>query len=231
MILNLKTNLALGVAASNHAMIYVICSPTGPYFGAGTRSISLYAVYDSVRSWPGGTGGYKLGLNYAPTFEPQRRAAQKGYKQVLWLLGDEHKITEAGAMNFFIVVKREDGDLDLMTPPLDGTILPGVTRDSVIELAKAHSEETPLPGLPGSQRLHVHERTLTMGDLRAFGDNFVEAFCVGTAAIVAPVDRIGYDDQDIVLPSNTPVADALHERIISIQEGRFEWRDWSVKCE
>ena len=62
MILNLKINLALGVAASNHAMIYVICSPTGPYFGAGTRSISLYAVYDSFRSWPGGTGGYKLVL-------------------------------------------------------------------------------------------------------------------------------------------------------------------------
>lgn len=225
------TRPSLGVAASNHAMIYVICCPTGPYFGAGTKKISLYAVYDSVRSWPGGTGGYKLGLNYAPTFEPQRRASQKGYNQVLWLLGEEHKITEAGAMNFFIVVKRKDGDLDLITPPLDGTILPGVTRDSVLLLAKSHSREMPLPGLSGSQRLHAHERTLTMRDLQAFGENLLEAFCVGTAAIVAPVDRIGYDDKDIILPSNTPVANALHDRIEAIQEGRFEWENWSVKCE
>lgn len=85
-------------------------SPTGPYFNAGANGVSLLAIYENVRSWPGGTGGFKLGLNYAPCFEPQRRASKLGYMQCLWLLGDDRKITEAGAMNFFIVVKREEGD-------------------------------------------------------------------------------------------------------------------------
>ena len=82
-------------------------SPTGPYFPTGPKPISLLAVHEQARSWPGGTGGYKLGLNYAPCFEPQRRAAKLGYMQVLWLLGEV--ITEAGAMNFFVVVQRDDG--------------------------------------------------------------------------------------------------------------------------
>ncbi|KAH8111473.1 branched-chain amino acid aminotransferase II [Phellopilus nigrolimitatus] len=227
------TRPCLGVAASTHAMIYVICCPAGPYFGASVKRIPLYACYDSVRSWPGGTGGYKLGLNYASTFEPQRRAAKKGYAQVLWLLGDEHKVTEAGAMNFFVIVRRTDGDLDVLTPPLDGTILPGVTRNSVLALAAAHSPETPLPGLSPTLRLHTHERVITMPELREYSSkgDLLEAFCVGTAAIVAPVDRIGYEGEDIVLPEDAPVADALCERIEAIQEGRFEWDGWSVRCE
>ena len=75
------------------------------------KPISLLSVGESVRSWPGGTGGHKLGLNYAPGFKPQKEATRRGYDQVLWLLrdGEEQKITEAGAMNFFIAVKREDG--------------------------------------------------------------------------------------------------------------------------
>ena len=100
------TRTALGVAASDHAILYVVCSPTGPYFRV-SRMLSLMAVSEHVRSWPGGTGGYKLSGNYAPTFMPQQVAAKKGYDQVLWLIGD--KITEAGAMNFFVVLKREDG--------------------------------------------------------------------------------------------------------------------------
>lgn len=90
-------------------MLYVVLSPTGPYFRTGPQAISLLSVGDSVRSWPGGTGDHKLGLNYAPTFAPQRIAAQKGYSQILWLLGDDKKITEAGAMNFFVALQRDDG--------------------------------------------------------------------------------------------------------------------------
>ena len=82
---------------------------------------------ETVRAWPGGTGGYKLSLNYAPTLKPQQVAEQQGYNQVLWLLGD--RVTEAGAMNFFVVIKEEGGVWGLYTPPLDGTILPGVTLD------------------------------------------------------------------------------------------------------
>lgn len=103
------TRPQLGVAASDHALLYVIMCPTGPYFNLGPKPISLLAEYENVRSWPGGTGAFKLGLNYAPCFEPQRRAAEMGYMQILWLLGEERRITEAGAMNFFIAVQRDDG--------------------------------------------------------------------------------------------------------------------------
>ena len=84
--------------------------PTGPYFPGGLKPISLLAEYENVRSWPGGTGAFKLGLNYAPCFKPQKKAAGEGCDQILWLLedGGERKVTEAGAMNFFIVVERED---------------------------------------------------------------------------------------------------------------------------
>ena len=100
---------ALAVTASDHAVLYVILSPAGPYFRTGPKPISLLAVGENVRSWPGGTGGHKLGLNYAPGFLPQKVAAKEGYDQILWLLGEDKKITEAGAMNFFVVVKRDDG--------------------------------------------------------------------------------------------------------------------------
>lgn len=93
--------------ASDTATLYVILSPTGPYFRTGARPIGLYTVGETVRAWPGGTGGHKLALNYTPTFKPQQMADKRGYDQVLWLLGD--KITEAGAMNFFVVVRRDDG--------------------------------------------------------------------------------------------------------------------------
>lgn len=100
-------------------MICVIMSPTGPYFRTGPKPIGLYTVGETVRAWPGGTGGHKLVLNYTPTFKPQQAAEKLGYDQVLWLLGD--KITEAGAMNFFVVVERED-DGRSCTFPL--TVLP-----------------------------------------------------------------------------------------------------------
>jgi branched-chain amino acid aminotransferase len=99
---------ALGVAASDSAILYVILSPTGPYFRGEVQGIPLLAVGKTVRAWPGGTGDHKLGLNYAPAFLPQRIAAKQGYQQILWLLGEESRITEAGAMNFFAVVKRDD---------------------------------------------------------------------------------------------------------------------------
>jgi len=108
--------VALGVAASDSACIYVIVTPTGPYFRDATKGISLLAVGENVRSWPGGTGGHKLGLNYAPGFLPQRLASNQGYDQVLWLLGEEERVTEVGPMNFFLAVKREDGGMCCVFP-------------------------------------------------------------------------------------------------------------------
>ena len=127
-------------------------------------------------------------------------------------------------------------DWDVITPPLDGTILPGVTRDSCLALASAHPARTLLPHLPEDVHLHTHERELTMGDLRAWHEagRLLEAFTVGTAVVVTGVGRIGYEGRDIVLPEHAsgrgPVARALYERIVAIQEGKFEWEGWSVVC-
>ena len=104
------TRPSLGVSASRHAALYVICSPTGPFIrdASGSRSgISLLAMSDQVRAWPGGTGGFKLGLNYAPGIVAKGAAAALGYQQLLWLL--DETVAEAGAMNVFAVFERSDG--------------------------------------------------------------------------------------------------------------------------
>ncbi|KAL0950524.1 hypothetical protein HGRIS_007332 [Hohenbuehelia grisea] len=231
------TRAALGVAASDHAMIYVVLSPTGPYFRTGPKPLSLLGVSDTVRAWPGGTGGHKLGLNYSPGFLPQRLAAQQGYDQILWLFGEDKRVTEVGAMNVFVVVKRDDGNWDVITPALDGTILPGVTRASCLALTGAHPERTTLPNLPAALKLHTHERPLTMPELFAWQQEgrLLEAFGVGTAVIVAPIGRIGFEGNDLVLPKHQaglgPLGSALWERITEIQRGQFEWEGWSVTCE
>lgn len=235
------TRTALGVAASDSALLYVFMTPSGPYFGNNTGGIPLLAVSKTVRSWPGGTGGHKLGLNYAPGFLTQRLAAKDGYAQILWLLptgmDKEERITEAGAMNFFVVLKLDDGGVDIVTPPLDGTILPGITRRSCIELLEAHTaQRTVLPGVPATQRLHTSERPITMRDLAAWLNEgrLVEAFGVGTAVAVLPIGRIGYEGKDLVLPSEKglgQVGKALLERMLDILTGRFEWEGWSEVCE
>ncbi|KAL4254891.1 Branched-chain-amino-acid aminotransferase [Abortiporus biennis] len=231
------TRASLGVGPSNHAILYVVVSPAGPYFKTGSRAVSLLAVTEHVRAWPGGTGGYKLSLNYAPTFMPQQAAAQKGYDQVLWILGEDKHVTEVGAMNFFVVVKRDDGDLDVLTPPLDGTILPGLTRDSVLKLTAAHPSRTSLPNLPNSLKLYPHEQLLTMSQIIEWSKQgrLLEAFGVGTAVVVVGVGKIGFEGQDIILPQHEgglgPVSRALYERIVDIQEGKVEWEHWSVPCD
>jgi len=145
-------------------------------------------------------------------------------------------VTEAGSMNFFVVLKRDDDDLDLVTPPLDGTILPGITRASCLALATAHPSNTSLPNLPDI-RLHVHERPFTMRDLAQWSTEgkLLEAFGVGTAVIVAPIGRIGFQGKDLVLPQYKgmygPISQALWERLVDIQQGRVEWEGWSVPCE
>ncbi|KAJ4485208.1 aminotransferase [Lentinula aciculospora] len=230
------TRMGLSVAASDHATLCIFLSPAGPYFRSGVKAISALAVADTVRAWPGGTGGHKVALNYSPGFLPLRVAQKQGYEQILWLLGDDMKVTEAGAMNIFIVVKRDDGEINLLTPPLDGTILPGVTRDSVLALAKAHAAgEIILPGLQQTLRIHAQERTFTMDDLWRWSADgrLLEAFGAGTAVIIASIGKIGFKSrEDIILAEHEdglgPLANAFRTTILDIQEGKEAWKDWGV---
>lgn len=106
-VLGIPPNLAVNFAISDSALLWVMCTPSGPYFSSA-RPLSLLATTeDAVRAWPGGTGEYKIAVNYGPTLQHHQAALSAGYDMNLWLFGD--KITEAGVMNFFVVLKRHDG--------------------------------------------------------------------------------------------------------------------------
>ena len=137
-----------------------------------------------MRAWPGGVGDKKLGANYAPCILPQLEAAKRGFHQNLWLFGEEEYVTEVGTMNFFAAVReRGSGKKVLMTAPLDGTILEGVTRDSIVELARKRL---------APEGWEVREERFTMADLAAAAEEgrLMEAFGAGTAAVVSPVRTI-----------------------------------------
>ena len=180
------TQRTLGVGPPGSALLYVIASPVGPYYPTGFKAVSLEATDFAVRAWPGGVGDKKLGANYAPCIVPQLQAAKKGFQQNLWLFGEEEFITEVGTMNLFVALKdAETGQNELVTAPLDGMILAGVTRDSVLALAR----ERLLP-----RGWKVSERYLRMRDIAQAEDEgrLLEVFGAGTAAIVSPVRTISW---------------------------------------
>ena len=180
------TQRTLGVGPPGSALLFVIASPVGPYYPTGFKAVSLEATDYAVRAWPKGVGDMKLGANYAPCIVPQLQAAKRGYHQNLWLFGEEEYVTEVGTMNFFAALRDKDtGKKVLMTAPLDGTILEGVIRDSVLDLAR----ERLVP-----EGWEVQERKFTMPELAAAADDgrLIEAFGTGTAAVVSPVRRIAW---------------------------------------
>lgn len=226
------TQNALGVGPSSDALLFVICSPVGPYYATGFKPVQLLATTKFVRAAPGGTGGYKLGANYAPSVVPQVQAATHGYSQILWLYGDDHMLTEVGTMNLFVAFDKPDGSVEVVTPPLGDMILPGVTRDSALQLLRDHaSGKRKLPGLP--EKLTISERKMVMKDLVDAEKNGTlrEVFGTGTAAIVSPVDKIGYEGKDIEIPTGPggagPIAKAMLDTIVGIQTGQIE-HEWSV---
>lgn len=135
-------------------------------------------------------------------------------------------------MNLFVVFKRTDGSIELVTPPLDGMILPGVTRDSVLALARSHISKTiAIPNLPSN--LTVSERPVTMAEVKAAAaeGRLVELFGAGTAAVISPVDRIGYLGEDVLIPTGKdgmgPISKPIWEELVGRQTGAIE-SDWSV---
>lgn len=219
-----STTPFLGVAPPTHAKFFIIASPVGPYYPTGFAPVKLLADPQYVRAWPGGTGNIKCGGNYALSIGPQRQAMERGYQQLLWLFGEEHNVTEVGTMNQFWYMKnKKSGKEELVTAPLDGTILPGVTRDSVIKLAKGWG-------------IDVREEQYTIKEvLDAIEDGrMIEAFGTGTAAIVSPVKALGFEGKDYDIPLNPadptqqagPLTTKIADTMQGIQFGRIE-NEWS----
>lgn len=217
----IATHKYLGLAAPESILLYVICSPVGPYYKSGFEPVRLTADTPYVRAWPGGTGANKVGGNYGATMKAQFRAAQDNYGQVLWLYNDE--VTEVGAMNVFFAFRMEEdgGKTEIVTPPLDrGDILPGVTRDSILHLARGWGDD-----------FVVSERFPTMTEIQRASEKgtLLEAFGAGTAAVVTPIGCIQYQGKDIEIAATGPIAKRVWDEITGIQYGKIEGPEgWSV---
>lgn len=220
------TTAGLGVGIPSDALLFVITSPVGPYYSTGFKAVKLEATDYAVRAWPGGVGDKKLGANYAPCIKPQLEAASRGYQQNLWLFGEEKYVTEVGTMNVFFVFKDSTtGKKELVTAPLDGTILEGVTRDSILELARERLDPN---------EWAVSERYYSIYEIRdrAAKGELVEAFGSGTAAVVSPIKAIGFEGEDIqapLLPGEQfgQLTNDVAQWIAKIQYGDEEYKNWS----
>ncbi|MBC9936891.1 MULTISPECIES: branched-chain amino acid aminotransferase [unclassified Leucobacter] len=199
----------LGVRAAHRARFMVIASPAGPYFAQGVKPVSIWLAKGSSRAGHGGTGEAKCGGNYASSLLPQEEAAANGCAQVLFLdSSTEDTIEELGGMNLFLV---KNGD-SLVTPALNGNILHGITRDSLIQLAK-------------DRGLAVEERAVTVSEWQAgvADGTITEAFACGTAAVITPIGRLlGADGLDVNFGENAPgpLTMSLRDELTGIQTGR-----------
>ncbi len=199
----------LGVRASHTYRYFIILSPVGAYYPGGFNPIKILVTSDYVRAVRGGVGEAKTPGNYAASLLAGEKAHDAGYTQVLWLDGVEQKyLEEVGSMNIFFVI-----DDEIITPELNGSILPGITRKSVIALAKHWNEK-------------VTERKLSIDeviDAHAAG-RLKEVFGAGTAAVISPVGQIKYGDQVITINDNQtgPVAQKYYNAITDIQYGKAE---------
>ena len=200
---------ALGVHAVKRATFMIIASPSGSYYKEGINPVKIMIENEDVRTVRGGTGYAKCGGNYAASTRAGERAAKKGYTQVLWLDGVERKyVEEVGAMN---VMFKIDGTI--VTPALTGSILPGITRKSCIEVL-------------ASQGYKVEERLISIDELidALKAGKLEEAWGTGTAAVVSPIGRLMYDGVEYVVNNEKigEVTQALYDTLTGIQWGRVE---------
>ncbi|CUE74209.1 branched chain amino acid transferase, putative [Bodo saltans] len=212
------TNHNLRVGPADRCKLFIITSPVGPYYPTGFKPVSLMVDDEHRRAWPGGTGSSKIGANYAGPIFHQVECAKKGYSQILWL-GPGDVVDEVGAMNFMCIWKNKNGERELITAPLDGTILPGVTRDSILSLVRSWGEIK-----VNEQRFTIHDLVdaLKRGDVE-------EMFGCGTAAIVSPVNGLNFKGThyDVPCPLETSVTMRLFNTIQDIQYGDVE-HEWST---
>ena len=195
----------LGVRPSQRYLFYVFASPVGAYYASasgGLECVKIKVELKMTRASPGGIGAAKAAANYAASLYSAHEAKKQGYSQVLWMDAKEHAfVEEVGTMNLFAVI----GD-ELVTPPLSDSILAGVTRDSLMVLARGKG-------------MKVIERPITRGELES--GKAKEVFGSGTAAVVSPVGELNFDGKKVMINDGVPgpVAKSLYDELTSIQRG------------
>ncbi len=213
----LATEPHLGVRPANNYLFFIILGPVGAYYKEGLNPVKIYVEDKYIRAAVGGTGETKTAGNYAASLFAAEEAKKKGFTQVLWLDAKERKyVEEVGTMNMFFVI-----DDEVITAPLNGSILPGITRDSVLHMTREWG-------------MKVSERDLSIGDVieAAENDRLKEAFGTGTAAVISPVGQVTYKGKDYVVAGGKmgELSQRLYDEIVGIQYG--EKKDpygWTLK--
>lgn len=196
----------LGVRPSRTYIFFIITGPVGAYYKEGLNPVKIYVEDYYVRAAPGGTGDVKTGGNYAASLFSSERAKAKGFTQVLWLDAVEHRyVEEVGTMNVLFLIDNE-----LVTSPLTGSILPGVTRDSVMYIARQWG-------------IKVVERRISIEEVIETSQNgrLKEAFGTGTAAVISPIGEITYKGKSYVISGGKmgKLSKKLYDEIVGIQYG------------
>lgn len=213
----IATEPSLNVVPSKEFKFFIILSPVGAYYKEGLNPVKIYIEDEYVRAVRGGIGEAKTGGNYAASMLSQEKAHQEGYSQVLWLDGVEHKyIEEVGAMNIFFKI-----DGKIVTPMLNGSILPGVTRDSVIEVCK-------------DMGFVVEERKISVEELENAAKNgkLEEVFGSGTAAVISPVGTLKFGKNEYIINNGEigEVSQKIYDTITGIQTGKIKDKyNWIVE--
>jgi len=210
----LATEPHLGVRPASAYLFFIIIGPVGAYYKEGLNPVKIYVEDQYVRAAVGGTGEAKTAGNYAASLLAAEEAKAKGFTQVLWLDAAERKyVEEVGTMNMFFVI-----DDEIITAPLNGSILPGITRDSVLQIVKDWG-------------LKAAERSLPIDEVIAAAKTgrLQEAFGTGTAAVISPVGQITFKGQDYVVAGGKmgELSQRLYDEIVSIQYGnKPDTRGW-----
>ncbi len=213
----IATDEFLGVAPSKTYLFMVILSPSGAYYESGLAPVGIWIEDEYVRAVRGGIGFAKTGGNYAASLIAQQKAHDAGYSQVLWLDGVDRKyIEEVGAMNIFFKIAGK-----VVTPSLNGSILPGITRNSVIQLCKSWGYD-------------VEERKISVEELLEAQKNgtLEECFGTGTAAVISPVGKLRYVDDVMTIQGGSigTLSQKLYDTITGIQLGLLpDENGWRVK--
>lgn len=207
----------LGVHPAKHFLYVIICSPSGAYYKNGMQPLRIHIEDYYVRAVKGGIGSAKTGGNYAASLKATFDAAEKGFDQVLWLDGRENKyVEEVGAMNMMFVI-----DGKIVTAPLEGSILAGVTRKSILQLAQDKGYQTEERRISVQELFDAYER-----------GGLTEAFGTGTAAVISPVGEMEYQGKSMVLNDHKigNISQEMYDTLVGIQRGDLpDIYGWTVE--